>query len=67
MVAEIEKRSQIWKKIGADLEKQFIQMLYIYGPRSGKMVRDVEKWSQIWLNGCKIGKFFADLEKFLQI
>jgi len=59
MVAEIEKRSQIWKKIGADLEKQFIQMLYIYGPRSGKMVRDVEKWSQIW-------KMVTDLVKWLQ-
>ena len=51
MVAEIEKRSQIWKKIGPDLENQFIQMLYIY------MVPDLEKWSEMWKNGRRSGKW----------
>ena len=68
MVADLEKWSKIWLngcrngKMVADLEKnrsrlgkQFIQILYIYGPRSGKMVRVVKTWSYIWKNGQRSG------------
>ena len=80
MVADLEKWSKIWlngcrsgkmvkdlEKIGADLEKQFIQILYIYGPRSGKMVRDVEKWSQIWKMVTDLIKWLQNWKFFLQI
>ena len=49
MVAEMEKWSQIWKKIGADLENSSFKY-YTY------MVPDLEKWSEMWKNGRRSGK-----------